>query len=72
MKVWHVGVCVGVMAIAAALVVAGAGALALIAPLGCVAMMGMMVWMMASPKLRKSVRTLVGGVRSHHGPRTDH
>ena len=46
MKTWHMGVCVGLMAIAVVLVVAGAGALAFLAPLGCVAMMGMMVWMM--------------------------
>jgi len=35
------------MVLAIVLVVAGAGGLAFLAPLGCVAMMGMMFWMMA-------------------------
>jgi hypothetical protein len=46
MKHWHIGLCVGLMALAAVLAVAGAGAFAFLAPLGCAAMMGMMVWMM--------------------------
>lgn len=46
MKSWHIAVCVGLMALAVGLVVAGAGAFAFIAPLGCAAMMGMMIWMM--------------------------
>jgi hypothetical protein len=39
--------CGALMVIAVVLVVAGAGSWAFLAPLGCVAMMGMMVWMMA-------------------------
>ena len=46
MKVWHIGICVGLMGIAFVLVFAGAGAFAFLAPLGCAAMMAMMVWMM--------------------------
>ncbi len=38
--------CGGLMVLAVVLAVAGAGAFAFLAPLGCVAMMGMMVWMM--------------------------
>ncbi|HSI81548.1 MAG TPA: hypothetical protein VK919_12950 [Solirubrobacterales bacterium] len=65
MKPWHIGVCVGLMVLAVVLVAAGAGALAFIAPLGCVAMMAMMVWMMASPRLRTRVRGWAGGLRWH-------
>jgi hypothetical protein len=46
MKAWHVGVCVGLAALAVALVMAGAEGFAFLAPLGCAAMMGMMIWMM--------------------------
>jgi hypothetical protein len=38
--------CGALMVLAIVLVVAGAGAWAFLAPLGCVAMMGAMVWMM--------------------------
>lgn len=38
--------CGGLMVIAIVLVATGAGALAFLAPLGCVLMMGMMVFMM--------------------------
>jgi hypothetical protein len=38
--------CGGMMVIAVVLVVAGAGSWAFLAPLGCVAMMGVMAWMM--------------------------
>ena len=46
MKPWHMMLCVGFVALGVVLAAAGAGALALIAPLGCAAMMGMMIWMM--------------------------
>ncbi len=38
--------CGALMVLAVVLAVAGAGAFAFLAPLGCVAMMGAMVWMM--------------------------
>ena len=38
--------CGAFMVLAVVLAVAGAGAFAFLAPLGCVAMMAMMVWMM--------------------------
>ena len=38
--------CGALMVLAMVLAVAGAGAFAFLAPLGCVAMMAMMVWMM--------------------------
>ena len=48
MKHWHhMAICAGLVAVAIMLVAAGAGAFAFIAPLGCVLMMGMMIWMMA-------------------------
>ena len=46
MKPWHMLLCVGFVALGVSLAASGVGALALIAPLGCAAMMGMMVWMM--------------------------
>ena len=46
MKHWHMLVCVGLMALGVVLIVAGAGAFAFVAPLGCILMMGMMAWMM--------------------------
>lgn len=46
MKAWHMWACAALAAAAIVLVVTGAGALAFLAPLGCAAMMGMMVWMM--------------------------
>lgn len=66
MKIWHIGLCIGLMAVGVALVVAGAGAFVLLAPLGCVAMMAMMVWMMAPSRLKAKVRGLAGGA---HGRR---
>lgn len=38
--------CGALMVLAVVVAVSGAGAFALLAPLGCVAMMAMMVWMM--------------------------
>lgn len=49
MKSWHMLACVGLVIVAIGLVAAGAGAFAFIAPLGCVLMMGMMIWMMVRP-----------------------
>lgn len=46
MKHWHMLLCAAVVAVGVILAAAGAGALAFIPILGCVAMMGMMVWMM--------------------------
>jgi hypothetical protein len=65
MKTWHMGVCVGLMALGVVLVVAGIGAVAFLAPLGCVAMMAMMFWMMAPSKLKGKVRGLGSGIRRH-------
>lgn len=64
MKIWHVGLCMAFMAVGVALVVAGAGAFVFLAPLGCVAMMAMMVWMMAPSRFKAKVRGLAGGGRS--------
>jgi hypothetical protein len=49
MKTWHMLACGGLVAVAIVLVAVGAGAFAFVAPLGCVLMMGMMVWMMVRP-----------------------
>jgi hypothetical protein len=50
MKHWHhIAICAGLAGLAIVLVAIGAGALALIAPLGCALMMGMMIWMMVRP-----------------------
>jgi hypothetical protein len=49
MKTWHMLACAGLVVVAVALVAAGVGAFALIAPVGCVLMMGMMIWMMVRP-----------------------
>ena len=49
MKVWHMLACAALVVVAIVLVAAGAGAFAFIAPLGCVLMMGMMIWMMVRP-----------------------
>jgi predicted small integral membrane protein len=50
MRHWHhISICLGLAAVALALVAIGAGAFAFIAPLGCVLMMGMMIWMMVRP-----------------------
>ena len=46
MKHWHMAICAGLLAVAIVLVAAGVGVFALIAPLGCMLMMGMMIWMM--------------------------
>jgi hypothetical protein len=66
MKAWHIGLCIGFMALGLVLVVTGAGAFAFLAPLGCVAMMAMMFWMMAPSRFKTKLRGLVGGIRSHH------
>lgn len=42
----HIAICVGLMAVGVAAAFAGLGALKLLAGVGCMAMMGMMVWMM--------------------------
>jgi hypothetical protein len=65
MKSWHMGVCVGLMALGVVLAVAGAGAFAFLAPLGCAVMMGMMVWMMVPPRLKTKVRGFASGIRRH-------
>jgi len=49
MKSWHMLACTGLVVVAIVLGTAGAGAFAFIAPLGCVLMMGMMIWMMVRP-----------------------
>ena len=66
MKTWHIGVCIGFMALGVVLVVAGAGAFVFLAPLGCAAMMAMMVWMMVPSKLKTKVRSFATGIRRHH------
>ena len=48
-KSWHMLACAALVVVAIVLVAAGAGAFAFIAPLGCVLMMGMMIWMMVRP-----------------------
>ena len=65
MKAWHVGVCIGLMALGVLLAGAGAGAFAFVAPLGCAAMMAMMVWMMVPSQLKTKVRGLTSGSRRH-------
>ena len=62
MKAWHIGLCIGFMALGLVLVVTGAGAFAFLAPLGCVAMMAMMFWMMA-PSRFKTKRCLYSPLR---------
>jgi hypothetical protein len=49
MKSWHMLACAGLVIVAIVLVAAGAGAYAFIAPIGCVLMKGIMVWMMVRP-----------------------
>jgi hypothetical protein len=49
MKSWHMLACAVLVVVAIVRVAAGAGAFAFIAPLGCVLMMGMMIWMMVRP-----------------------
>jgi hypothetical protein len=50
MKHWHhMAICAGLVAVAVVLVTAGAGAFAFVPALGCMLMMGMMVWMMVRP-----------------------
>jgi hypothetical protein len=46
MKHWHMLVCAGLVALGVVLAVSGANALAFIPAMGCMLMMGMMVWMM--------------------------
>ncbi len=41
----HIAICVGLMAVGAAAAIAGLGAFKLLAGAACMAMMGMMVWM---------------------------
>jgi hypothetical protein len=65
MKMWHMGICVGLMALAVILVAVGGGAFAFIAPLGCLAMMVMMVWMMAPRGLKEKARGFAAGVGKH-------
>lgn len=65
MKTWHIGICVGLVALTAILVAAGGGAFALIGTLGCVAMMAMMVWMMAPRALKEKARGFATGVGKH-------
>ena len=65
MKTWHMGLCVGLMALGVVLVAAGAGGFAFLAPLGCAAMMAMMFWMMVPSRLKAKVRGSVSGLRRH-------
>ena len=65
MKTWHMGLCVGLMALGVVLAVVGAGAFAFLAPLGCAVMMAMMVWMMVPSQLKMKVRSFARGVRRH-------
>jgi hypothetical protein len=46
MQPWHMLVCAVLIVAAVVLVAIGAGAAAVLPALGCVAMMGMMTWMM--------------------------
>ena len=46
MKGWHLFACLGLVAAGVILAAVGLDALAFIPALGCVAMMGLMVWMM--------------------------
>ena len=66
MKAWHIGICIGFIVLGVVLVVAGAGVFAFLAPLGCVAIMAMMFWMMAPSRLKAKVRGFAGGIRGHH------
>ena len=45
----HPAICAALVVVAIVLLAAGAGAFALIAPLGCILMMGLMIWMMVRP-----------------------
>jgi hypothetical protein len=65
MKTWHIAVCVGFMALGVVLVVAGAGAFVFLAPLGCAAMMAMMVWMMVPSRVKKKARGFASVIRRH-------
>jgi hypothetical protein len=50
MKHWHhMAICAGLVAVAIALATAGAEAFVFIPVLGCMLMMGLMVWMMIRP-----------------------
>ena len=49
MKPWHMAICAGLLVVTGVLLAAGVGVFAFIAPLGCVLMMGMMIWMMVRP-----------------------
>jgi hypothetical protein len=49
MKSWHMMLCVVFVAAGIVLVTAGAGAFAFLPALGCMLMMGMMIWMMVRP-----------------------
>lgn len=48
MKSWHMLACFVLIAAGIVLVASGAGAIALIPAIGCVLMLGAMVWMMRS------------------------
>ena len=49
MKHWHMLACAGLVVVAVVLATAGAEAFAFIPALGCMLMMGMMIWMMVRP-----------------------
>jgi hypothetical protein len=66
MRGWHIGVCIGLMAVGLVLVMVGAGVFAFLAPLGCVAMMAMMFWMMAPSSLKTKARGFAGRFGGHH------
>ena len=50
MKYWpHMAICAGLVAVGIVLVAAGAEAFAFVPALGCMLMMGLMIWMMVRP-----------------------
>jgi hypothetical protein len=49
MKAWHILACAALVGVAIVLITAGAGAFAFVPALGCMVMMGLMVWMMVRP-----------------------
>jgi hypothetical protein len=49
MKSWHMMLCAVFVVVGIVLVTAGAGAFAFLPALGCMLMMGMMIWMMVRP-----------------------
>lgn len=51
MRHWHhMAICAGLVVVGIVLVTAGAGAFAFVPALGCMLMMGMMIWMMVRPR----------------------